>query len=361
MYKSLQAGRAIAALFVVLFHLGPAIASAKYFSIAAFSVPFAFGKAGVEFFFVLSGFIIFYAHRNDISRPRQLLGYVRKRCVRIYPAYWIIFISVFCLALASASLRNTVPHDPLLLLKSLLLIPLDNDVSGINGAPVLNVAWTLQYEMLFYASFALVIIHRFFGVALILAFASLYFFYRDSQDLAFPLSFLLSDYMWLFIMGMAVSLACAVYKISLPKALICAGIGTALFVFVAAHHVMGSVWLNDKEILPYGAACSLIVFGLVQAEDKGWTLLGNKWVQLLGGASYALYLIHYPLISVLCKVAVLLKLPKLGLTGALLTYVAILLACLAVSAALHVWIEKPLTLRLRNRRASRLSPRQSRA
>jgi len=350
MYKSLQAGRAIAALLVVLFHLGPAIASAKYFGIAAFSVPFAFGKAGVEFFFVLSGFIIYHAHRNDISRPQQLLDYARKRCVRIYPVYWIIFISVFCLALASASLRATVPHDPLLLLKALLLMPLDKAVVGGNGAPVLNVAWTLQYEMLFYASFALVIIHRFFGAALFLVFTTLYFHYADAPDLAFPLSFLLSDYLWLFIMGMAVSLACASCKISLPQALVCAGIGAAMFVFVAAHQVIGSVWLEDKEILPYGAACSLIVFGLAQAEDKGWVLLGHKWAQLLGGASYALYLLHYPLISVLCKIALLFKLQKLGAIGAALAFILIVAACIAVALAFHVWIEKPLTQRLRNRR-----------
>ena len=125
MYKSLQAGRAIAAMLVVLFHLGGAIAAQKYFGISAFSVPFSFGASGVEFFFVLSGFIIFAAHRNDIFQPRKLAGYLKKRAVRIYPTYWIVFLLVYFLALASPGLRDTVPHDLSVLVKSLLLIPQD--------------------------------------------------------------------------------------------------------------------------------------------------------------------------------------------------------------------------------------------
>jgi exopolysaccharide production protein ExoZ len=91
MYKSLQGTRALAALLVVLFHLGNTIALGKYFGIEAFAIPFKFGSAGVEFFFVLSGFIIFAAHRNDISKPRRLTNYISKRVIRIYPTYWIIF------------------------------------------------------------------------------------------------------------------------------------------------------------------------------------------------------------------------------------------------------------------------------
>lgn len=77
MYKSLQAGRGIAAMLVVLFHLGGAFAAEKYFGIAAFSIPFKFGSAGVELFFVLSGFIIFSAHRDDIGQVSKIAGYIK--------------------------------------------------------------------------------------------------------------------------------------------------------------------------------------------------------------------------------------------------------------------------------------------
>ena len=136
-------------MLVVLFHLGGAIADEKYFGIDAFSIPFSFGNAGVEFFFVLSGFIIFSAHRKDIFNAGELVNYLKKRFFRIFPTYWIIFLAVFSLAFASGTLRHTVPHDLPTLLKSLLLIPQDKSVVGGTGSPVLIVAWSLQYEMFF--------------------------------------------------------------------------------------------------------------------------------------------------------------------------------------------------------------------
>ena len=82
-YTSLQEARAVAAILVVLFHLGGAIADAKYFGLSVFSVPFSFGSAGVEFFFVLSGFIVFlrieksvaeYLRRKFLLSPVQSNG-----------------------------------------------------------------------------------------------------------------------------------------------------------------------------------------------------------------------------------------------------------------------------------------------
>ncbi len=160
MYKSLQAGRAIAAVVVVLFHIGGTIASEKYFGISMFSIPFSFGNAGVEFFFVLSGFIIFTAHRKDLFKAHKFFDYLRKRIIRIYPTYWIVFLTTFLLAIASPGLRNAVPHDLFIIAKSLLLIPQDPAVIGGTGAPVIIVAWTLQYEICFYLFFALMILSR---------------------------------------------------------------------------------------------------------------------------------------------------------------------------------------------------------
>jgi exopolysaccharide production protein ExoZ len=60
----------------------------------------------------------------------------------------------------------------------------------------------------------------------------------------------------------------------------------------------------------------------------------------LGDASYVLYLVHYPLISALCKVSASL-LPH-TIVGASVAYTVILIACLVAAIAVHLWIERPL-------------------
>ena len=215
MYKSLQAGRAVAAILVVLFHLGSAIASEKYFGIREFYIPFSFGSAGVQFFFVLSGFIILSAHRGDVSQPTHLGNYISKRLIRIYPTYIIIFLVVYCLAIASPALRNTVPHDVIIVFKSLLLIPQDISVVGGSGAPVLGVAWTLQYEMLFYFFFAFWIVNKWLPAVISFILLYIYILYYWGYLPAFPYSFIYQQHIFLFAMGMLVSVICELKKISL--------------------------------------------------------------------------------------------------------------------------------------------------
>lgn len=349
MYKSLQAGRAIAASLVVLFHLGGAVAADKYFGIAAFSVPFSFGSAGVEFFFVLSGFIILTAHRQDIFKPHRLSSYIKKRLIRIYPTYWIIFLAVFLLAIASPSLRNTVPHDAIILLKSLLLIPQASQVVGGTGAPIINVAWTLHYEMFFYLCFALLILNRWLAIICGLTLLYLYVMYNRTPSAGFPLSFLANDYVLLFVMGMLVSLASTAKNVVANRPWVYASLGAVMFACIALDTVLQINLLSAQKTILYGLACSLIIFGLAKAEDQGRVFGGQRPVQILGDASYALYLIHYPLISILCKLAMLAQLNKLGVFGAIIAYCSILGGCLIASVAFHWWIEKPAIRYFRNR------------
>jgi exopolysaccharide production protein ExoZ len=349
LYKSLQAGRALAAIFVVLFHLGAAIAAEKYFGYAAFAVPFSFGSSGVEFFFVLSGFIILTAHRQDIFTPEKLAGYIRKRLTRIYPIYWIIFLGVYFLAMASSTLRGQVPHDFFVVLKSLLLIPQDSRVVGGTGAPVIIAAWTLQYEMFFYFFFMFMILSRWLSIFLGLILLYIYINYSGTSPDSFWVSFLSKDYLLLFLMGMVVSEICTPKRIVVDRPIFYASIGAAMFLLIAMDKVLQLELFTEQRTILYGAASSLIIFGLVQLEDTGRVVCGNKAMQLLGDSSYALYLIHYPLISSLCKLSLFLQLNKFGITGALIAYFFIFFACLTSSVAFHLWIEKPVTASIRNR------------
>ncbi len=342
MYKSLQAGRAIAAILVVLYHLGRVIAAEKYFGIPSLAFPFSFGTSGVEFFFVLSGFIILTAHRKDISKPLHLKKYLLKRLIRIYPTYIIIFLGVYLLTQLTPSLQHILHIDGILFLKSLLLFPqLESLVSGL-GAPILIVAWTLQYEVLFYAYFSFLIIHKKLSILVGMAlFVGVGFFSYD-LNLTTSVPFLYQQYILLFIVGMAVSRVAFSMKQKMIRPQLPLIIGLMLFALVAIDTLFNHESLKNIEIILYGIASALIIFGLVKLEENGRIFGGSNLLQQVGNASYALYLIHVPLISVLAKVAIKIHLNQFGIIGALTTYFIILFLCLTCSVLFHRHIEKPI-------------------
>ncbi len=148
-----EAGRGIAALLVVLLHASHILAIPNYSSHLAFDGLFEFGHAGVDFFFVLSGFIIYYIHQADIGHPSALTGYGAKRCVRIYPVYWVV-TALFGAILFFSPTKDRSEQQLATIVTSLFLLP-------AMQAPILSVAWSLKHEILFYLLFAtLFLSHR---------------------------------------------------------------------------------------------------------------------------------------------------------------------------------------------------------
>ena len=81
----IQAFRGIASIGVLLTHCG--VIFQDQLGRPFLSNLFAFGGAGVDFFFVLSGFIIFYIHEKDINKPDRFKSFLLKRLSRVYPLY----------------------------------------------------------------------------------------------------------------------------------------------------------------------------------------------------------------------------------------------------------------------------------
>ncbi len=134
---SLQYLRAFAAVGVVVYH-----------ALAPWNL-FPLGAAGVDIFFVLSGFLMFtLTARRPIGPARFLLD----RAARIAPLYWLATLATFAASTASRAGIPLVSRSPVLLLQSLLFLP-----RGPSPAPVyptLFVGWTLDYEVFFYLVFA---------------------------------------------------------------------------------------------------------------------------------------------------------------------------------------------------------------
>ena len=105
----------------------------------------AFGNAGVDLFFVLSGYLIY---GSLIGREQAYLDFMKRRVIRIYPAFTAVFLLYVALWLANPALGK-VPAEggaaALYLLQNFLLLP---GLFPID--PLITVAWSLSYEMFFY-------------------------------------------------------------------------------------------------------------------------------------------------------------------------------------------------------------------
>jgi len=312
---------------------------------------FAFGDAGVDFFFVLSGFIITWVHAQDLGKPSRLWAYLLKRAVRIYPIYWIIFTVILLAALFSPSLSNSVPHDFPTIIRSLALVPQDPAVVGGTGAPVIISAWSMQYEVLFYVLVAIFILSRLLGIVVSCALLANYAVCL-SGEFSFAQSFVSSNLLFLFIYGALIAYFCR-SSIRLGNPLLIAIFGGAAFLLIGAlEDVLGTqMWVIDRR-LGFGFLSGVIILGLVRAESCGQFRMKVSALALIGDSSYSLYLIHFPLISILCKIGVGIGLA--GTFGALIAFPAFLSVCILTSLGFYVAIERPMLRRLRIKSPSRI-------
>ena len=148
MLVHVQVLRFFAAVAVVAFHaLG---AAPDGFKVAESAVSFAlsYGGRGVDLFFVISGFIIFYATRSSALTAAEFL---RRRLERIVPLYFFVIFAVTILAITlPATFGAPDWYTPRHILKSLAFIAFTD-----GEMPVVYVGWSLEYEMYFYLAVAL--------------------------------------------------------------------------------------------------------------------------------------------------------------------------------------------------------------
>lgn len=343
-FASFQICRAAAALSVVLFHIGGTVALGKYFGATQFDTPAPLAR-GVDFFIALSGFIITWVHGGDFGKPHRLPSYLWRRSVRIYPIYWLVFLAVLMVALLTPALRDAAPDHLSIVLKSMVLLPQDPAQVGGTGAPVLVVAWSLQYEIAFYAIVALAIINRLLGCVALAVFC-INFVTCQLGTCSFPRSFFSSGLFLIFGLGALSAWLCR-SSMTLPRPLLVAAVGGGGLVLAAVLEMMAPQPRYPTGLtLLYGLSSAVLLLGAARAEIGGQLRLHRGWACLLGDASYSLYLLHFPLISALCKLSVWLGLS--GVAGAAITAPFILVTCVFAAVACHLYVEKPLLQRARN-------------
>jgi peptidoglycan/LPS O-acetylase OafA/YrhL len=339
--EGLEAGRGVAAMMVLLYHC--ALHCKNVFGQFALGQLFAFGHAGVDFFFVLSGFIIFHAHRQDFGRADRLGRYVERRVTRIYPLYWIVLAATLFVALFSHHPFPTFEH----VIVSALLSP------TVGGIIVVD-AWTLQHEMVFYTVFALAVFNRRLGFAV---FAAWFLFLIVCTQMSVKwesglLSKLSSYFNFEFFIGMAAAWLAGRGGVAWPR--VCALLGVAGFLAVGAGEDLG-LWpaLNIFTHAGYGVSAMLIVLGLVSWERRSG-LAVPRTLARLGDASYSIYLVHVLTIGIIWQ-----AIQRLGIADNIAPFgLFAILAAVATSVGLvvSIYAEKPLLRVLRSRRRRGLEP-----
>lgn len=139
---SLHYMRGIACILVVLFHFRGAI-NGVYAQKDLGDLLFLHGAIGVDLFFMISGFIIAYATQKKESQ----LSFFSKRFFRIYPVYITCLLILFTITSQAIDIN---------FIKSIFFIHLNyNDHAPVYGYTTIFSAWTLTYEIAFYALFML--------------------------------------------------------------------------------------------------------------------------------------------------------------------------------------------------------------
>lgn len=335
----LQVYRGIAALLVVMFHLNKM--SAERLNQVAFFNLFQAGWSGVDYFFVLSGFIMVYVHRSAIGKKDHLKSFLVKRCVRIYPIYWIITLTVVCFFLVIPGFANTKDLDLGHLIVSLLLIPQ-------NDKPILDVGWTLIYEIYFYVLFSIAIWLKPKHSAPLLSAWLFVTILHLCKFVKFPDSFFLLNLVFgnmnlEFVLGCLAAYIVIKYNNKIGKyRWILFGIANLGYVILG----MLVAWRNIEfeRITTFGVLAALLIIAASSIDLKDSPKIPYLLI-FLGDASYSIFLTHGPLISATTKILQKANLGKYFdgfFSPALLALFAVVFGCIFYS-----FIEKPLTIYLR--------------
>lgn len=325
MFQNVQILRGIAAAMVVLFHAVPWFASDAATPPLMQQIFHLWGKAGVDLFFVISGFVIMLSQ----SRAERGFGaFLYERALRILPLYWLL-TAVF-MALLIALPGSFAGQPPLTVTRVLLSFGM-TDWLMLREWPILFVGWSLEYEALFYLLFAL--------AGLVLPLRRVIWLLAPLLALAVALGWL-EDMVLEFVAGMMIA-RLRIARVHLPFA----GVILALGVIGFVAPILGTP--IEPRALYQGIPSAMIVLGAVFLPQ-----VKSRIGEYLGAASYSIYLGQVFALPAANRLVQKL-LPDAGYDLKVLVMggISIALGCLLYSV-----IERPMTRWLHGRsRAARRS------
>jgi len=323
-FDIIQVLRFVAAFLVVIYHIQ--LGSAGH---ETFEGLFDFvqrGAAGVDIFFVISGFIIAV---TVVGKPAfDVKRFAFNRFFRIYPTYWVFLTLAVMLGYISHVLTGqSTTHDmlsPSSLLVSYLLVPVQTQIYPV--------AWTLTLEISFYLIFCLFywlaglrgVIISLIAWYVAARIYGLFFAPGEGEMIWFFHSVVLE-----FLYGVLIAIAWFKDRIRFASlAFVLGGISFAATV----GGFFDGIGLGRE--FTQGLPAALLIYGAVGLQWKA-----PRWAVLAGDSSYILYLMHPLLISTIS----VLSAKFLGLDASTNNGLIVLILFLSVviSMAMTYLIERP--------------------
>ena len=258
--------RAVAAIAVLLFHA--ASAAHKHGGPMPLLGITRLGEAGVDMFFVLSGFIIMHA---TVGRGRSYRDYAFARFRRIFLPYWPVGLIMAFVILGAmpdfGGLRSWMA--------SVFLLPV--------AQPALSVAWTLQHELVFYGFVAIGYYSGWWRIGLAVWAAAIVYFALSGHRAPVGLQIIDSE----FLMGIMAWFVWKDGRLPLISAssLILGVLAVSLLTFGQ------NIGIDRAVPLGIAAGFAAILPWLVMGEQNG-LIQTPKALNFLGDASYSIYLVH---------------------------------------------------------------------
>jgi exopolysaccharide production protein ExoZ len=333
----IQILRAVAALAIVVLHVGFYLAP---LTDPANSLPdFSVGDAGIDLFFVISGFVMVYASEHLFAQPNGPLIFFTHRLIRIVPLYWIVTTLYLAISLTVPDFLKNYPAA--VVAASYFFVPVPRPDGTMQ--PIVGLGWTLNYEMLFYLIFALAVCapRRVGAIGAALVLLVIVILGRLCHPLPATLDFWSDPILIEFVFGMLIGL-CYREGLKLPQSLALTLIAGGFLLFFIDWHVAG---LTHRAVI-WGIPASLVVAG---ASLGRFSAAGLMWrpLVIIGNASYALYLLHViPVRSIIFFA----RRADIDLSRIPWVYFAVsVFSAVALAIAVHYLFERPVTQALRRR------------
>lgn len=334
--RALTGLRGIAAWFVVFYHIRTGMSA--YLPDGVMGV-LAKGYLAVDFFFLLSGFVIWlsYSERFRAAGYSYSIAFYWRRIARIWPLHlFIIFLVIAFVAVLFVTGKDSSGYPMAELPLHIFLLQNWGFTSELSWN---HPAWSISTEMAAYLIFPILAVgvrwDRFPSAVLIglvgimTAIVHLYFALRGYVTLGDQISQTgLFRCMMQFTIGTILCVLWQRWRMDWTKAGISGALGTIILVIFIVSQSYETI------LIPISFAC-LVLAAAISAEMPG-NPLGRGALHYLGEISYATYLIHFMLFIwfkiVFVSDPMNVSAPMIGLF-LVLTFVA--------SAILYRWIEKP--------------------